>query len=255
MTGWRAFVDLIDIAIVAFVAYQLLLILRGRRAMQMLVALFIIVVVGFIARWLQFDALNWLMSGLKGVWAIIFVVLFQDELRRLLGELGQSRYLRPFFKVEEHEVIDAVISAVQAMSLKNTGALIVLERSARLTNYYQTGVILNAPVVSTLLVSIFTPLTPLHDGAVIVNGNQIVAARCTLPLSQNPYFVHTLGTRHRAAVGLTEETDAVVVVVSEETGELSVALAGQISRGLSPTALRDKLTQLLKPPAPESAAA
>lgn len=253
MMGWRVLVDLIDIAIVAFVAYQLLLILRGRRAMQMLVALFIIVVIGFIARWLQFDALNWLMSGLKGVWAIIFVVLFQDELRRLLGELGQSRYLRPFFKVEEHEVIDAVISAAQAMSLKKTGALIVLERTARLTNYYQTGVILNAPVVSTLLVSIFTPLTPLHDGAVIINGDQIIAARCTLPLSQNPYFVHTLGTRHRAAVGLTEETDAVAVVVSEETGELSVALAGQISRGLSATALRDKLTQLLKPPASESA--
>ena len=255
MTGWRVLVDIIDIAIVAFVAYQLLLILRGRRAMQMLVALFIIVVIGFIARWLQFDALNWLMSGLKGVWAIIFVILFQDELRRLLGELGQSRYLRPFFKVEEHEVIDAIISAAQAMSLKKTGALIALERTARLTNYYQTGVILNAPVVSTLLVSIFTPLTPLHDGAVIVNGDQIVAARCTLPLSQNPYFVHTLGTRHRAAVGLTEETDAVVVVVSEETGELSVALGGQISRGLSATALRDKLTQLLRPPASESAAA
>lgn len=255
MAGWRILVDIIDVAIVAFVAYQLLLILRGRRAMQMLVALFIIVVIGFVARWLQFDALNWLMSGLKGVWAIIFVILFQDELRRLLGELGQSRYLRPFFKVEEHEVIDAVISAAQAMSLKKTGALIVLERTARLTNYYQTGVILNAPVVSTLIISIFTPLTPLHDGAVIVNGDQIVAARCTLPLSQNPYFVHTLGTRHRAAVGLTEETDAVVVVVSEETGELSVALAGQISRGLSATALRDKLTQLLRPPAPESATA
>lgn len=251
MEGWRVLVDLIDIAIVAFVVYQLLLILRGRRAMQMLVALFIIVVISFLARWLQFDALNWLMSGLKGVWAIIFVILFQDELRRLLGQLGQSRYLRPFFRMEEHEVIDAVIAAGQALSGKNTGALIVLERTAKLTNYYQTGVMLNAPVVPTLIVSIFTPLTPLHDGAVIINGNQIVAARCTLPLSQNPYFVHTLGTRHRAAVGLTEEADAVVVVVSEETGELSLALAGQISRGLSATALRDKLTQLLKPPSSE----
>jgi diadenylate cyclase len=251
MEGWRILVDIIDIAIVAFVVYQLLLILRGRRAMQMLVALFIIVVIGFLARWLQFDALNWLMSGLKGVWAIIFVVLFQDELRRLLGQLGQSRYLRTFFRMEEHEVIDAIIASVQAMAAKKTGALIVMERSAKLTNYYQTGVMLNAPIVSSLLVSIFTPLTPLHDGAVIINGNQLVAARCTLPLSQNPYFVHTLGTRHRAAVGLTEETDAVVVVVSEETGELSLALAGQISRGLAAAALRDKLTQLLRPPSPE----
>lgn len=247
MEGWRILVDLIDIAIVAFIVYQLLLILRGRRAMQMLVALFIIIVLGFLARWLQFDALNWLMSGLKGVWAIIFVVLFQDELRRLLGQLGQSRYLRPFFRTEEHEVIDAVIAAAQTMAGKKTGALIVLERSARLLNYYPTGVILNAPVVPSLIVSIFTPLTPLHDGAVIISGNQIVAARCTLPLSQSSYFVHTLGTRHRAAVGITEETDAVVVVVSEETGELSIALTGQISRGLPVQALRDRLTQLLKP--------
>ena len=247
MSGARILIDIIDIAIVAFVIYHLLLLLRGRRAMQMLVSLFIIVVVGFIARWLQFDALNWVMSGLKGIWAIIFVILFQDEIRRLLGQVGQSRLLGPFVKFKEQEATDAVVSAAQAMSQRKIGALMVLERSARLTNYYQTGVVLNSPVVSTLLVSIFTPLTPLHDGAVIIKGDQIVAARCTLPLSQNPYFVHTLGTRHRAAVGLTEETDAVVVVVSEETGELSVALAGQISRGLTPASLREKLTHLLRP--------
>ncbi len=253
MSGWRIVFDLIDVAVVAFIVYHLLLLLRGRRAMQMLTSLFVIVIIGFVARWLQFDALNWLMSGLKGVWAIIFVILFQEELRGVLSRLGHSRFLRPFVKLEEHEAIDAVISAVQTMAQKKTGSLIVIERSARLANYYQTGVTLNAPVVSTLLVSIFTPLTPLHDGAAIIKGNTIVAARCTLPLSQNPYFVHTLGTRHRAAVGLTEETDAVIMVTSEETGEISLALSGQISRGLSVTALRDKLTQLLKPPAPESA--
>jgi diadenylate cyclase len=247
MSGSRIIIDIIDIAIVAFVAYHLLLLLRGRRAMQMLVSLFVIVVVGFIARWLEFDALNWVMSGLRGIWAIIFVILFQDEIRRLLGQVGQSRLLRQFVKFEEQEAVDAVVSAAQAMGQKKIGALMVLERSARLTNYYQTGVVLNSPVVTSLLVSIFTPLTPLHDGAVIIKGDQIVAARCTLPLSQNPYFVHTLGTRHRAAVGLTEETDAVIVVVSEETGELSLALAGQISRGLSASALRERLTQLLKP--------
>lgn len=247
MSGSRVLIDIVDVAIVAFVVYHLLLLLRGRRAMQMLVSLFIIVVVGFVARWLQFDALNWVMSGLKGIWAIIFVIVFQDEIRRLLGQAGQSRLLRPFVKFEEQEAVDAVVSAAQAMGQKKIGALIVLERTARLTNYYQTGVILNSPVVSTLLVSIFTPLTPLHDGAAIVKGDQIVAARCTLPLSQNPYFVHTLGTRHRAAVGLTEETDAVVVVVSEETGELSLAIAGQISRGLTASTLRDRLTQLLRP--------
>ena len=249
MGGWGILIDFIDVAIVAFVVYQLLLLLRGRRAMQMLVSLFIIVVVGFIARWLQFDALNWLMSGLKGVWAIIFVVLFQQDLRRILGQLGQSRVLRPFVKMEEEEAVDAVVAAAGAMAQKSTGSLVVVERSARLVNYYQTGVMLNSPVVSSLLISIFTPLTPLHDGAVVINGNHIIAARCTLPLSQNPYFVHTLGTRHRAAVGLTEETDAVVVVTSEETGEISLALGGQLSRGLTPAALRERLVQLLKTPA------
>ncbi len=137
-------IDIIDVAIVAFVVYQLLLLLRGRRAMQMLTSLFVIVVIGFVARWLQFDALNWLMSGLKGVWAIIFVILFQDELRRLLGQVGQSRFLRPFVKMEEHEAIDAIVAAAKTMSQKSTGALIVIERSARLINYYQTGVLLNA---------------------------------------------------------------------------------------------------------------
>ncbi len=252
MSGWRVLIDIIDVSIVAFIVYQLLLLMRGRRAMQMLISLIVIVVIGFAARWFELDALNWLMSGLRGVWAIIFVILFQQELRRLLGQVGQSRLFRPFVNVEEHEAIEAVVSAAKTLSQKKTGALIVIERSARLTNYYQTGVMLGSPVVTSLIVSIFTPLTPLHDGALIINGDRIVAARCTLPLSQNPYFVHTLGTRHRAAVGLTEETDAVVVVVSEETGQISLALAGQISRGLTPSALKDRLGQLLRPETTES---
>ncbi len=254
MSGSRIIIDIIDIAIVAFVIYQLLLLLRGRRAMQMFVSLFVIVVIGFVARWLQFDALNWLVSGLKGLWAIIFVVLFQDELRRILAQMGQSRLLRPFVRLEVHESIDAIVTAVKAMSQKRTGALIVVERQARLLNYYQTGVLLNAPVVSSLIVSIFTPLTPLHDGAVIVSGDEIIAARCTLPLSQNPYYVHTLGTRHRAAVGLTEETDAVVVIVSEETGDISLALGGQISRAITLSQLRERLSQLLSNQPPEGSA-
>ncbi len=254
MSGSRIIIDIIDIAIVSFVIYQLLLLLRGRRAMQMFVSLFVIVVIGFVARWVQFDALNWLMSGLKGLWAIIFVILFQDELRRILAQMGQSRLLRPFVRLEVNESIDAIVTAVKAMSQKRTGALIVVERQARLLNYYQTGVLLNAPVVSSLIVSIFTPLTPLHDGAIIVNGDEIIAARCTLPLSQNPYYVHTLGTRHRAAVGLTEETDAVAVIVSEETGDISLALGGQISRGITLSQLRERLSQLLRSPTPEGAA-
>lgn len=245
MSGWAIVTDVIDIAIVAFIIYQLLLLLRGRRAMGMLVSLFAIVVIGFIARWLKLDALNWLMSGLKGIWAIIFVILFQEELRRILGQVGQSRIFRPFVKLEEEEAIDTIVSAVSTMSPRRIGCIIVLEREARLTNYHQTGVVLNAPCVASLLVSLFTPPGPLHDGAVITNGNQIVAARCTLPLSQNQYYARTLGTRHRAGVGLTEETDAVVVIVSAETGDISIAVGGQIATGLTPGGLKERLIQLL----------
>jgi len=245
MSGWKFLADVIDIAIVAFIIYQLLQLLRGRRAMGMLVSLFAIVAIGFVARWLKLDALNWLMSGLKGVWAIIFVILFQEEIRRILGQVGQSRIFRPFVKLEEEEAIDAVVSAVSTMAPRKIGCLIVLEREARLTNYHQTGVVLNAPCVASLLVSIFTPPGPLHDGAVITNGNQIVAARCTLPLSQSQYYERTLGTRHRAGIGLTEETDAVVVIVSGETGEISLAVGGEISTGISPGGLKDRLIHLL----------
>ncbi len=247
MSGWKIVADIIDVAIVAFIIYHLLLLLRGRRAMGMLLSLFAIVVIGFFARWLQLDALNWLMSGLKGIWAIIFVILFQEELRRLLGQVGQARFFRSFVRFEEEEAIDTIVSAASAMSPKKIGCIIALEREARLTNYHQTGVVLNAPCVAGLLVSIFTPAAPLHDGAVIINGNQIVAARCTLPLSQNPYYVRTLGTRHRAGVGLTEETDAVVVIVSGETGDISLAVGGQISTGLTPGGLKERLIQLLAP--------
>jgi len=247
MTGWNVVADIIDVAIVAFIIYHLLLLLRGRRAMGMLLSLFAIVVIGFVARWLQLDALNWLMSGLKGVWAIIFVILFQEELRRMLGQVGQARFFRSFVRFEEEEAIDTIVSAVSTMAPKKIGCIIALEREARLTNYHQTGVVLNAPSVSGLLVSLFTPGAPLHDGAVIINGNQIIAARCTLPLSQNPYYVRTLGTRHRAGVGLTEETDAVVVIVSGETGEISIAVGGQISTGLTTGGLKERLTLLLAP--------
>lgn len=247
MSGWQLVADIADIAIVAFIIYHVLLLLRGRRAMGMLLSLFAIFAVGFVASWLKLDALNWLMSGLKGIWVIIFVIVFQEEIRRLLGQVGQTRLFRPLVRFEEEEAIDTIVSAVGAMSRRKTGCIIAFEREARLTNYHQTGVLLNAPCVADLLVSVFTPPGPLHDGAVIVNGNDIVAARCTLPLSQNPYYIRTLGTRHRAAVGLTEETDAVVVVVSGETGRISVAVGGQISSGLSTAELRERLSQLLAP--------
>jgi diadenylate cyclase len=243
---WPWLTDVLDIAVVGFVIYRLLLLMRGRRAMQMFIGLFMILVAAQIAAWIELDTLNWLLSGLKGVWIIVFVILFQDDLRTALARIGQSRILRLFVTPPETEILPTVVQAARQLSEKSIGALIALERNARLGTYIRTGRMLNASASAGLLVTIFTPGTPLHDGAVIISGGQIVAAHCTFPLSQDPYLMHTLGTRHRAAVGLTEETDAVVIVVSEETGHISLALGGVLERNLSPDKLSERLSELFK---------
>ena len=243
---WTWVTDVLDIAIVGFVIYRLLLLMRGRRAMQMFIGLFIILVAAQIATWVKLDTLNWLLSGLKGVWIIVFVILFQDDLRTALARIGQNRIIRLFVSPPETEIIPTIVQASGQLSEKSIGALIALERNARLGTYIRTGRMLNATTSAGLIVTIFSPGTPLHDGAIIISGGQIVAAHCTFPLSQDPYLMHTLGTRHRAAVGLTEETDAVVVVVSEETGQISLAIGGILERNLSPEKLSERLTELFK---------
>ncbi len=243
--GW--WVDILDIAIVTFLFYKLFQLIRGTRAAQMFLGLIIIIAASFIADWLRLDALNWIISSLKTVWVVAFVIIFQPELRRVLAQLGQSRFVRYFMRPEHLVVLDEVVGAVRELSLRRIGALIVIAREASLRPYIDTGTRINAKVSKELLCTIFTPQTPLHDGACIIVREQIVAAGCILPLSENPMLPPALGMRHRAAVGLSEETDSIVVAVSEETGGISVAVRGNLRRKLDPEALREFLEELLTP--------
>lgn len=238
--------DAIDILIVAFLFYRLLILVRGTRAAQMFVGLVTIVVLSVLAQWLRLSALNWLLTSLRTVWVIAFIIIFQPELRKALGQIGQSRLFNRFVGGEEFGYLAEVQNSVERASRKGLGALIVIERNVGLKNYIETGTRVEATVSAELLETIFTPPSPLHDGAVILRGSQIVAAGCILPLSDNPDLERTLGTRHRAAVGLSEETDAIIIVVSEETRLISMAEGGHLSRGLEIGDLKSRLSALLK---------
>jgi diadenylate cyclase len=232
--------DVVDILIVAFVFYRLLLMVKGTRAFQMFIGLAVIFVLSVVSKALQLNALNWLFSGLQTVWIVAFVVLFQPELRRFLSQAGQSRLYRRLFKPTTRETLPEIMRAAQEFSNKRTGAIIVLRRTAALRNYIETGTRIDGLVTAEFLQSIFTPRSPLHDGAVIIAEDRVVAAGCILPLSQSETVSRSLGTRHRAAIGLTEETDAIVIVVSEETGRLSLVRRGKLtSYGASAELLMD----------------
>lgn len=248
-------IDILDIVIVAFLFYRLFLLVKGTRATQMFIGLFLLIIVSFIARWLNLNALNWIISSLKTVWVIAFVILFQPELRKALTQLGQNRILGFFIKVEESSIVSEIVKACHQLTQKGLGALIVLERDVGLRNYIETGTPLDARVTSELLVTIFTPPSPLHDGAAIVEKNRVIAAGCILPLSQNPRLSKSLGTRHRAGLGLSEETDAIVIIVSEETGTISLAISGKLRRKLDINTLRNDLVGIIGIKSEEAVAA
>jgi diadenylate cyclase len=237
-------VDLVDIVVVGFVLYRVFLLIKGTRAVQMLFGLLVIVIITIISQWLNMKGLSWLVSNLRTVWVIAFVILFQPELRRLLMMIGQSRFVRFIWKEESRKTIDVVVEACLELAKRNYGALMVLQREAGMSMVLETGVTLKAEISTQLLLTIFTPRTSLHDGAVIIRGNIIEAAGCTLPLSQDP-DASDLGMRHKAALGVTEENDAVVVVVSEETRAISVAADGLLMKDLDERELRAKLSELL----------
>ena len=234
-------VDILDILIVAFIFYKLYLSIKGTRAIQMFIGLFILIIVSFISRWLNFGALNWILSSLKTVWLIAFVILFQPELRKALAKLGQNRIIGAFLKVEQSPTINEIVKACYQISERGLGALIAIERDVGLKNFIETGVPIDSRVTEDLLVTIFTPPSPLHDGAVIISGSRITAAGCILPLSQNPRLSHAIGTRHRAGIGLSEETDSINIIVSEETGSVSTAINGKLNRNLDVNTLRNQL--------------
>ena len=217
----------IDILVVAILIYQLLVIIRGRRAVHILLGLGILVLIYFIAVWAKLEVLRTILATLAPYTAIALIVMFQSELRRMLARLGR----RPFLGVtqlERRELMQEILLAVAHLSQRKTGALIVLERKLGLRTFVESGVNLDAAISRDLLCSIFHPGGALHDGAVIIQGDRITAAACFLPLTTNPLLVTELGTRHRAALGITEESDCMAVVVSEETGRISIAAFSEI---------------------------
>ncbi|HYJ33603.1 MAG TPA: diadenylate cyclase CdaA [Candidatus Binatia bacterium] len=240
-------VDALDVLIVAFLFYRLFIMIKGTRASQMFVGLIIIVFASIVAQWFRLNALNWIIGSLKTVWVILFVILFQPELRALLTHIGQNRLVRALIRVEEYGVVAETIKAVEEMGKERRGAIIVFERDMGLRDYVETGTKIDASVSAELLETIFTPHSPLHDGAVVIRGDAIVAASCILPLSQTRGLSPLLGTRHRAALGLAEETDAAVIVVSEETGAISIAHKGELKWNLDEGQLRGELAAIFNP--------
>jgi diadenylate cyclase len=242
--GWR---DALDIALVALVLYGILALFRGTRAVQMLVGVGMLVVASMTARALELHSVGWLLDAVWSVWVVVLVVLFQPEFRRALASMGQGEGLRALLAGNSAttRVVDELASVAGSLAERRIGALIVIERGTGLRQYAELGVALDALVSADLLTSVFLPYSPLHDGAAFIRDDRVVAAGCFLPLSRNVQVARQLGTRHRAALGITEETDAVAVAVSEETGRISVALDGRIDGIASPEALRERLSDLL----------
>ncbi len=239
--------DVIDVLIVAFLLYKLFSLMKGTRAVHMFFGLVVLFVVSVVAQWANLMALNWIISSLKTVWVIAFVIIFQPELRRALASLGQHRFLSRVFTVEETGVIAEIIKSVSRLAERGIGAIIVLEKDVGLKNYIETGTRIDARVTSELIETIFSPTSPLHDGAVIIQVDRVAAAACILPLTQDQRLSVSLGTRHRAAIGLTEETDALAIVVSEETQTISYAQAGKLNRKIEINALRAELLENFGP--------
>jgi diadenylate cyclase len=246
--SWR---DALDVLLVALVIYRIVTLFRGTRAMQMLVGVGVLVIASFGARQLELHSLSWLLDTLWSFWVVVLVVLFQPELRRALTSLGHAAALRHVLgggRAETLRVVDEIASVAGSLAERRIGALIVIERGTGLRQYAELGVALDALVSADLLTSLFLPYSPLHDGAAFIRDDRVIAAGCFLPLSRNSQLARHLGTRHRAALGVTEETDAVAVVVSEETGRLSLAVDGGIEALSGADALHRRLLALLGAP-------
>lgn len=236
---------LVEIGILWFIFYVILIFARGTRGVHVLKGIIFIALFFIITQKLGLDTINWIFTKLFAISVIAFLIIFQPELRRGLASIGQHRWSEIFFK--EAEVIREIVKAVLSLSKRRIGALIAIQRESRLDHYAESGIDIDAKVNTELLMTIFMPNTPLHDGGVIISGNRILGAGCLFPLTQNPKVSRTLGTRHRAGMGLSEESDAVVIIVSEETGGISVATGGKLTHNLDKDALGRVLNNLCKP--------
>jgi diadenylate cyclase len=242
---WSTISVALDILLVAVVVYQVLVMIRGTRAAPMLAGVAVVAIIFYLARVGELTTLNWLISRLVPYVLFALIVVFQSEIRHVLADVGRRlRFGRG--SASESDTYDDIVLAANLFSQHQTGALIVIEREIGLRTYIESGVPLDARLSYDLLATIFRPSAPLHDGAVIVQKERVAAAACFLPLSMNPVLSTQLGTRHRAGMGITEETDAIAVIVSEETGAISVAVGGKIERDLSVEQLRERLSGELR---------
>ncbi len=246
--------DVLDILLIALVVYNILLLIKDTPAVQIIKGFVVLFIFAFISNWLGLRTINWLIKGLMAMLVVAIPIIFQPELRRLLLKMGRGGFLinLPFLPQEEEnkkweELINGIIMVAPMLSAEKIGALIVLEREVGLQDILETGIILDSEFSSELLYSIFLPNSPLHDGAVIIKKNRISGANCILPLTKRTDIKKSLGTRHRAAIGLSEGTDALVIVISEERGAISVAIDGRLTRPLKPQLLKKFLHNLYRP--------
>jgi diadenylate cyclase len=241
--GWW---DLADILVVSLLIYEVLKLIRGTRAVQMALGGGLIVALFYGSRWGHLETVNWLIRNMIGYLVFAVIVLFQSDIRRALAHFGRAPFFRYFAKPESAaDSIEELVVATSMLSSQRIGAIIAVERQIGLRNYIEGGIRLDALLTYDLLQSIFLPSSPLHDGAVIVQDDRVAAAACFLPLTVNPKLSTELGSRHRAAIGLTEENDSVAIVVSEETGIVSIVVDGQIERGLDADGLKARLRSLV----------
>lgn len=235
--------DILDILLVAFISYRLILIIKGTRTFQMLAGLAILLLALIVSRWLELYTINWIFTKFWSQIVIAIIILFQPEIRRALVQIGTN----PFSNItpmEEFKTLEEIVKASVSLANKKIGGIIVLEREIDLREIVEMGIQLDAKVSKEILNIIFLPQSPIHDGAVIIKGNRIVAAGCFLPLSLSPDISKIFGTRHRAAMGITEETDAVAIALSEEMGTISVIIGGKMTREVDAATLRRILTKI-----------
>lgn len=244
---WRVFVLVMDLAIVLFIAYYIIRILRQTRAKQIVKGILMLVFLVIIAKVFNMVILNFILTNFVTYGVILLIVVFQPEIRNVFEKLGRSKLVGVFDMDDNIMVkhsISEIVKAVEIMSLKKIGALIVIERNTKVSEVLKEGINLSAKVSSELIQNIFMPRTPLHDGAIVIDKSEILAAKCILPLASEVSVPKNLGTRHRAAVGITEISDALVIVVSEETGLVSVASGGRLLRAINAEELRSQLSQI-----------
>lgn len=238
--------DIADMAIVAFVFYKLYMLIRETRAEQLIKGIVVLLLATQLSEWLQLHAINWILRNTMTVGLIALLIVFQPEMRRALEYIGRTKFLTKSIVDIEHEeinmMVEEIVEAAGSLSRQKIGALMVLEKDTGLNEVVETGTPINGKISRGLLINIFMPNTPLHDGAVVIRKSQILAAGCFLPLTESNNLSKDLGTRHRAGIGITERSDAIVAIVSEETGAISIAENGKLIRFLDANGLRTVLT-------------